>query len=315
MKSALVSRASRPLKICFGVGMVIGLPVLGSALTINPTFGTSGGASAFSAGDMACINSVIALYQSTFTDAITVNITFNNMNSGLGQSQTTFLSDTYGNVHAKLIADGSSADDTVALAKLVSLVPVTDGTSIVFSKANAKALGYTSGLGTAQDSIIGLNASSCFNVHTATAAAANPTKVDLFAVTCHELDEALGTVSGADGNTRLTADLFRFDGAGARSFTGSTSAHAYFSIDGTTLLDEYNQNSANNGGDIGDWIKHTPNQVQDWQGTAGSIADPNVELRLLDVVGYNRATPEPATIAALGLGAAMLIKRRPRRKS
>jgi hypothetical protein len=284
-----------------------------SALTIIPTFGSTGGAAAFSAGDIACINSVISLYQNTFSDPITVNITFNNMNTGLGQSQTAFYQTTYGAIHTALIADASSADDTAALASLAGSPPVSDASTVTFSEANAKALGFT-GFGAGQDSTIGLNAGICFNVHTAAAAAANPSKYDLFAVACHELDEALGTVSGLDLSGLSTADFFRYNGnaagvlSGGRSFTTSTSVHAWFSINGSVALDEYNQfNHAP--GDWGDWVVHNPNQVQDYAGTPGKLADPSVELRLLDVVGYN-LVPEPSAVAILGLGALIVVCRR-----
>ena len=278
-------------------------------LVINPTYGTTGGASAFSTQDRADIQAVINLYEATFTDAITVNITFNNMNGGLGQSNTAFFTDSYANIHARLIADGSSVDDAAALAQLTAN---SSGISanLDFSEANAKALGYT-GFGSGQDSIIGLNAGICFNVHNATTAAANPTKYDLFGVAAHELDEALGTVSGVGDTDLMTADLYRYNNAGARSFTTSGSTSSYFSINGSALLDQYNQGGLSNGGDFGDWVIHNPSQVQDWEGTPGVLNDPNVEFRLLDAVGYDRAAvPEPASIAALGLGLAVLIRRR-----
>jgi len=289
------------------------------ALTIIPTFGATGGASAFSAGDIACINSVISLYQNTFTDPITVNITFNNVNTGLGQSSTSIFSTSYGNIHTRLIADATSTDDTAALAALAASAPVSDATSVTLSEANGKALGFSFGAG--QDSTIGLNAGLCFNQHTAAAAAANPSRYDLFAVASHELDEALGTISGVGGASLFSADFYRYNGnstgtlSGGRSFTTSTSVHAWFSINGTTALDEYNQFN-HQPGDYGDWVVHSPNQVQDYAGTPGQLADPNVELRLLDVVGFNRAiVPEPSSLALLTLGALAFARRRKTGKS
>jgi len=283
-----------------------------SALTFNTAFLTNGGGGAFSQADKDCINSVLALYSSTFTDNITVTLQFSNSNSGLGSNGPHFYQDTWANVHQQMILDATTADDASALAQLNAL-PVTSG-NVVFSGANAKALGY-SGINDAVDDVINLNASLCFNNHSAAGAAANPSKYDLFGVTCHELDECLGSVSGVTFFANPTVvDLFRYKKANGslsgRSFNSNTAEDAWFSIDGVNGLDQYNQLGRTNG-DWGDWAVHNPYQVQDWAGTPGKIADPNVELRLLDVVGYNRAAvPEPATIAALAFGCAAFVRRR-----
>ena len=104
------------------------------------------------------------------------------------------------------------------------------------------------------------------------------------------MDEALGTPSGFSfGGTPWSADMFRYDQNGSRTYTTDTSGHAYLSLDGTTDIVEYNQFGRNNGGDWGDWIDQRPPQVQDWVGDPGvSIDMGNSELTLLDVVGYDR---------------------------
>lgn len=309
------TRSLRSLAVAaLGMAMLVGATPA-SALLINVTFGTTGGAAAFTQAQKDDINAAVAVYQSTFTDAVTVNITVNNMSSGLGQSSTFFTTTTYGTVHAKLIADATTADDTAALAQLLSGPAIADSTAIDVNTANARAMGINANVAT--DSTIGLNASLCFDTHNSAVSG----KYDLYGVFCHELDEAMGTVSGLvpNGQFNLTpADLFRYNGnsagvlSGGRSFTNSNTAHAFFSIDGTNALNEYNQNGNINGGDFGDWVQHSPGQVQDWAGTTGEIENPNVEFRLLDVVGWNRAaaTPEPSTFAVFGLGLVAILKRR-----
>src|SRR5262249_37617451 len=105
----------------------------------------------------------------------------------------------------------------------------------------------------------------------------NPSKYDLMAVVSHEIDEVLGTSSslssaGAEFFSR-PADLFRYTSAGARTYniaSPPTFDDAGFSIDGTTRLVQFNQESD---GDYGDWkskapFVHTP-RVQDAYATAG----------------------------------------------
>ena len=138
----------------------------------------------------------------------------------------------------------------------------------------------------------------------------NPGKYDLLGVVMHEINEVLGTISGLPGSQPFAMDLFRYDGSGNRSFTSSSAASAYFSINGTTLLAQYNQSGS---GDFGDFISGGPLHVQNAFATPGAQPNLDVELRMLDVVGFNFAeTPEPTTISMLGAGliALALAKRR-----
>jgi hypothetical protein len=63
---------------------------------------------------------------------------------------------------------------------------------------------------------------------------------------------------------------------------------SFFSIDGgTTNLNDFN--NCSNGGDYGDWITHTPSQVQDaFTNGSGSpsLSVTSPEVRALDVIGY-----------------------------
>jgi uncharacterized protein (TIGR03382 family) len=104
--------------------------------------------------------------------------------------------------------------------------------------------------------------------------------------------------------------MFRYNGT-SHTYDTVTSHHAYFSIDGgVTNIVEWNQFNRTTG-DWGDWIVHTPPQVQDWEGTPGVKIDMGPsELRLLDVIGYN--VPGPGTASLVGLGAGALVRRRRR---
>jgi len=282
-------------------------------LVINPTFDSSITSDANAATIMNTINSAIGFYESTFTDNITVNITFQEMSSGLGASSTFIVRPSYSDYITHLTADATSAADATALSHLPIQAndPVTGHTGIVLSTANARAVGLSAA--TASDGTISLNTSIC-NLDRVSP---SPSKYDLYAVACHEMDEVLGTGSWIDRSISSDAairamDLFRYNGAGGRSFTDATTAQAFFSIDGTTDIVQFNQSGS---GDWGDWIHNSPPQVQDFSGTPGAIVNPGFsEITALDVIGYNGPVPvpEPASMAVLGLGAAALIRRRKR---
>jgi hypothetical protein len=136
----------------------------------------------------------------------------------------------------------------------------------------------------------------------------NTSFYDLQAVASHEIDEALGiggagSFIGANFGTGNplnyptgpvgSMDLFRYSGNGVRSYTTSTSATAYFSINGgATNLTNFNQ--AGGGSDYGDWKGGLTPQVQDAFGTPGVDINLGVnELTALDVVGYNLTAPVP----------------------
>jgi len=288
--------------------LVLAMTAIGSysaqAITINGNFDSSITGLSNAGAVESDINALLTYYDNEITTDITVNITFSNMNSGLGASNTDFYQDTYSDYLAHLTATASSdAIDTAALAKLTSN-PYT-GATVDFSSANGRAVGLDTPAG--EDGHVYLNTGLCFTTHNSPVGG----KYDLYSITAHEVDEVLGTSSGVGGDFQDT-DLFRYDGSGNRSFTSSQSVHAYFSVDGTTSIDEYNQYNRTNG-DYGDWIVHNPSQVQDWRGTTGETINPGPgEIGLLDAIGYNmQAVPEPAPIAVFGLGmVALLIRRR-----
>ncbi len=280
-------------------------PALG--LVINPVFDSSITGDANSAAIESSINSVISLYQATFADPITVKIYFQE-GGGLGSSQWGYYYNNASIAITALDLDASSPDDFTAISHLGTNVFGT----IAYTSANGRALGLntpgflTVGATSNYDGIVSLNTGICFYDHNSPIAG----RYDLFSAAAHEIDEVLGTPSGASGTLAFVPDLFRYDGAGNRSFSGDTSAHAYFSIDTTTDIDEYNQ-FGRTSGDWGDWAPHHPSKTQDWSINSGITINPGDELRLLDVIGYNRApVPEPASMTALGLGMLALLGRR-----
>jgi hypothetical protein len=290
------------------------------ALTIIPTFDSTINNDPNATTIKNTINQVIAVYEARFTTktATTVNITFKEMGSGLGQSSTFIGTVSYSDYRSALASHATTADDTTAVNSLQTGSSVTiNGTSfstVAISTATGRALGFT-GFNVASDGTVSLRTSIMNLSRTGTQ---DPSKYDLFAVAAHEIDEVLGFGSAVGGGfsagTLRPQDLFRNDSAGNRSFTSSSTAQAFFSIDKTTQLVRFNQDST---GDFGDWYSpsgHTPVRVQDAFATPGTQPDLNVELTGLDVIGYDLVpVPEPGLVlgvAVAGLGAVAGLRRR-----
>ncbi|MEP6713975.1 MAG: NF038122 family metalloprotease [Terriglobia bacterium] len=292
-----------------------GAPVFGG-LIITPTFDSSITSDPNSANIKATINTVIDQYESAFLDPIKVYIRFQEMSSGLGQSNFLLYTSSYLSFRSSLQADATTADDATALAHLPggSTNPVTSATDILIKSANAKALGLSPIADGVSDGTISFNASL-----TNPGAPGTTGQYSLMSVLEHEIDEILGLGStlGVEttppySNQPSPEDFFRYRSPGVRSFTTDSRESAYFSIDGTTSLSPFDNSGS---GDYGDWMKGDTAQVQDSFGTPGANPPLGVELRALDVIGYNfNAVPEPASILlfASGMGALIVVRRKRR---
>jgi hypothetical protein len=272
------------------------LATFSGGLRIVPTFDSSITTNPQAATIEATINSAIAVYQTNFSDPVTVNIKFQ-AGGGLGQSLFYIETVSYSSYRAALVSHATTADDTTAIAFLPNAAtnPVNGNANVNITLALARALGYGSSDPPPgqPDGTISLNLS----LMNFSSISPDPSKFSLFAVASHEIDEVLGLGSALNGLTNgapppsgaiSAEDLFRYDISGVRSFTTASNAAAYFSLNGTTQLARFNQHQ---GGDYQDWysfnVSHTP-QVQDAYATPGAFPVLGVELTVLDVLGYHR---------------------------
>ena len=267
----------------------------GPGLTIIPTFTN------IDAATQTVINNAIAYYEKTFITNITVNIEFHTMSSGLGQSLTAVYGGSYSGIRAALGANGTSTDDTTALANTPSgsTNPISGSSNIDLKSPTGRAMGLNTPevqLGGTCPS--GFTGSGCIGLNVTLANSHGA----LTAVVEHEMDEVLGLGSslGSSLTDPSMEDLFRWASAGTRSFAANASTTnpcaggtpaAFFSIDGgNTDINQFN--NCNNGGDYGDWITHSPSQVQDaftnFSGTPSLLVG-SAEVRALDVIGFNIA--------------------------
>ncbi len=195
-----------------------------------------------------------------------------------------------------LVSHASSVADTTALAHIPiqATNPVNGNATVNVQLPAARALGVNVVPPAGQyDSVISLNTS----IMNLSRTSINLNKYDLMSVAMHEMNEALGNSSSLSSVTNggptptgpiWPMDLFRYDPSGARSYSSSASAQAYFSLDGVTHLAQFNQQS---GGDFSDWFSYPSGaavpHVQDAFMTRGVTPNMSVEWTMLDVLGYH----------------------------
>ena len=301
----------------------------GGGLVITPTF-TANFNTNFGANAVAAQNAWIAaanIFSSNFNDNIHVNITVDATSgtSPFGQSSTFLNSTTYSNLRSKVAADSKTADDATALSaggSMVSTDPVSGIHTWWVTRAQAKA--------------IGLITDDLSNDGTTTFGAGNPFSFsgtpgsgfyDFKGVAAHEIAEVMGRLGisggtiGSSTNSHSLIDDFSYSGAATKALNGG--ANNNFSIDnGTTLLKLWNNNALNSL-DTRDWAPSSqggsgaPDSFN--QFSSSGVVNPvtTVDLRLMDVIGYDRVfpAPEPSSFVLGGLGLLGLVgfarRRRP----
>jgi len=286
-------------------GVMTATTSLSAGLVINATFDFSITSNPNATAIEAMINRAISIYESLFSDPITVSILFRY--STTAPDGTRFTADTisesdYGvyptrwNTYINaLVADASTSSDATANASLPT-TPLSANVGV--SSANGRALALNTpptmsangsvANGGPYDGIVSLNSAAALQFDRPTGASAHDAQTS----TEHEIDEILGVGShlGSSGSDLSPQDLFSWSSAGVRNRTSSGTR--YFSINGgTTDIMNFNQDSS---GDFGDWQSPPCPQVnplvQNAFGCPGQSADISAsspEGISLDVIGYN----------------------------
>jgi len=301
------------------------------------------------AAAMAEINNVINLVDGSFINNATINLTVDfTTDCGLGCSSTNFQTYTYPAWRAAVIANSAANPQNPYQAAAVAnpgVLPAADpigNGNVEVLNADARALGGLA-VPAGNDSALRFNcfaqappnATKCDNAKSIFefTGVATPKLYDFQNTFEHELDEALGLgsdLTGIANNDPLPAlfepyDYFRYSSTpGMRSLTTDPNAAVYFSYDGKTDVDRFNQDNnaaATPPTDRNDWIwgnfgcPAATVEVQNAIGCQDQVAAygfGSPEFIALETLGYD-PIPEPGTLTLLGtslFGLAALRRRR-----
>jgi len=268
-------------------------------LTIRATFDSSIATRPNAAAIEATINQAISIYESTFSDPITIQILFRYATSNPDGTVLAGPSSNLSVVYAtgwdtwisSLKAAATTSNDSAAIA---SLPGNALSTGIVATGANGRALGLntppamfadgTVGTGGPYDGIVTLNSAMALQFGRPTSAG----KFDAQRAIEHEIDSIMGLIHIAGNFT--PDDLFSWSSRGVRN--SATSGTRYFSIDGgATNIVNFNQNPNS---DPAAWQSSSCPQAHPYvqnaspcAGQSSDISETTPEGINLDVIGYD----------------------------
>ena len=287
-----------------------------TGLTIQATFDSSITNNPNAAAIEAMITRAIAIYESLFSDLITIQILFRYANTapdgtpfppGAGaQSLSTVYTIPWSVVINALQSDARTSNDNLANAHLPGSAL---STNIITKSANGRAIALntptgmfpngTVGAGGPYDGIVTLNSSAPAPFQFTRPIDAN--NLDAQRFTEHEMDEVIGFGSqlGHPVSDLLPQDLFSWSSPGVRNI--STSGTRYFSINGGgTNIVNFNQDPNY---DLGDWLITPCPQPHPYvqvaaacRGQSSDIAAISPEGINLDVIGYDLAAGQPPLV-------------------
>jgi fibronectin type III domain protein len=287
-----------------------------TGLIIHATFDSSITGSPNAAAIEAMINRAISIYESLFSDPITIQIRFRYSTTlpngdpfpagSIARSNYVFYPIPWNTYINALRADAKTGNDNLANA---SLPGSALSANIKPSSAGGRAIGLntppamfadgTVGVGGPYDGIVTLNSAVPYQF-TRPPSSSN---FDAQRSTEHEIDEVMGLGSRLlnFGTDLRPQDLFSWSSAGVRNI--SSSGARFFSINGgVTNLVNFNQNPSY---DFGDWLSTACPQVHPYvqnavacPGQYSDIAQTSPEGINLDVIGYDLVSGIVATGAA-----------------
>jgi hypothetical protein len=340
----------RPFRLLLPVVLAVaaltlaGSPQAYGQLNIVPTFDSTITGNSNAAAIEADISAAISTIEGLYSNSVTIPVTFVYAPLGGNALLSTTLDQgfgsTYTNYKSELMADSAANPGNTVLATAIAHLGSgnTGGTNTTFggmflTGAQAAALG-TSVSGT--DATVTINSLAPF----ALTGTPNPaSQYDLIGGLEHEIDEVMG--GGGAGSTlndiasptfcfstpqppvctqEGATDLYRYSAPGVGSYSTSSTATAYFSIDGgVTNIVNFNQGPGCVGGDFGDFSPDGTGPGQLIQNACNNFGQDEAyttsspEYTMMEAIGWDPVSsstapvPEPATLPLMATGLAALI--------
>jgi hypothetical protein len=286
-----------------------------TGVIIHATFDSSITGNPNAAAIEAMINRAVSIYESLFSDSITIEILFRYATTSpdgsplpagrISQSNFVYYTIPWDTALGALRADARTSNDNVAIASLPAsalspnLLPASaNGRAVGGNTPPAMFANGTVGNGGPYDGIVTLNSADPFQF-TRPPSSGN---FDAQRSTEHEIDEVMGFGSRLGNNlTNLRPqDLFSWSSAGVRNLTSNGTR--YFSINGgVTNIVGFNQTTPL---DFGDWLSTACPQANPYvqnafncTGQSSDISATSPEGINLDIIGYDLVTAATAAVA------------------
>jgi hypothetical protein len=309
-----VGKRGMPLLLA-SIAIAVGAADQVRGLTIDPTFASSITSLPNVAQWESALNYAMEQFETDFTDPITINIIFQ-ANSGTGifgqSSANGQFVGGYSTLKSLLASDAKSANDAIAVANLPATDP-TNGADFLLITAQAKALGVLAANNAANDGTVTIGSGYNWTFDPNNRAVAG--EYDFIGLAEHEISEVMGRYGTANfgGNFGLL-DLFGYAFGAGGTGTGTldlaaNQANNYFCIDGgKTALKLYNDHA--NGEDDKDWGSGSNDAFNAFSSSGVENNMSALDIEEMDVIGYDVAVPEPASVGMLAVCGLALVRRR-----